>query len=695
MGRIKSRARLLGAVCIVAAIVAGGALPVLLGAGGAASSLGLKRAPVAACSPPSGEGAAEPVAQASPPCTPKLVAKPATGLRDGQTIKVTGSGFAPNELVEFLECQSDVTSNENACAFNIAGAAETDSTGVFKGSFQVRRLIEPESTVIDCATRGACVLAALDEDGNGIATTTPITFKKVPLPSLTVTPATGLADGQTLTVKGAHFDGGSQPVLTECPVGPSEFFNCDSDIAQTVTVGPDGTFTATFDVARILSTDQEFGSGTGIVDCAQAPGCDLDAIGEYYDAAEATAPLSFDPSVPPLPPLNVSLIVNSTGVVNANGGAVLTGTISCTATTPVDVTIQATLDETSLGLSANSTIAASQSCGQTPAPVSLTLPDQTVPFSAGIGEVTLNLMARQGSSVAQQLVSGAISLSVAAHQPAPVYYLALGDTLAFDEYVPAGQGYVADLQADLEATVPGLQLVNLSCSGETSTSMITENFCSYPAGSQLAQAVAFLSAHQASVAVVTMDIGGGDYLPCLIDNPPGVNLQCISTTNAATTANVTSIVSQLKTAAGPSIPIVGMNYFDPFLAYWTGGALGRSIAKESVIVIGEVNGAISAGYATKSIPVADVSGAFQTTDLSQKVKTSFGLVPVAVANVCQWLDFTCAKNEPGFAEDTNPAGALVVAGAFEKLIPANLSAGPKALESKARILKARGATAGG
>jgi hypothetical protein len=144
----------------------------------------------------------------------------------------------------------------------------------------------------------------------------------------------------------------------------------------------------------------------------------------------------------------------------------------------------------------------------------------------------------------------------------------------------------------------------------------------------------------------------------------------------------------LKTAAGPSIPIVGMNYFDPFLAYWTGGALGRSVAEESVTIIGEVNAAITAGYATKSIPVADVSGAFQTTDLSQKVKTSFGRVPVAVANACQWLDFTCAKNEPGFAEDTNPAGALVVAGAFEKEIPVNLSPGPKAAGSKSRRAKA-------
>ena len=98
MGRAK-KSQLLGAVCIAAAIVAGGALPVILGVGGVASSLGLQQAPVASCSPPVGQGAAVPVAQASPPCTPKLTAKPHSGLTDGQTIKVTGSGFVPNDFV--------------------------------------------------------------------------------------------------------------------------------------------------------------------------------------------------------------------------------------------------------------------------------------------------------------------------------------------------------------------------------------------------------------------------------------------------------------------------------------------------------------------------------------------------------------------------------------------------------------------
>jgi len=34
---------------------------------------------------------------------------------------------------------------------------------------------------------------------------------------------------------------------------------------------------------------------------------------------------------------------------------------------------------------------------------------------------------------------------------------------------------------------------------------------------------------------------------------------------------------------------------------------------------------------------------------------------VAVANTCQWLDFTCAKGEGGFGDDTDAAGSSVIA----------------------------------
>ena len=361
--------------------------------------------------------------------------------------------------------------------------------------------------------------------------------------------------------------------------------------------------------------------------------------------AEASTPLAFDPNIPPLPPLNVSLVLATTGQVNTSGGAVLTGTLSCSSTQPVAVSVQVNLAQTSFGLAANSTTTAQPTCTATAVPVTFTVPDEDIPFSAGIGEVTLQLSARNGSAVNQQLLSGAISLSVPSNQPPPHFYVALGDAIA-GAGSPTDPGYVNDIEAKIGTTVPDLELVDLSCFEETSTSMIQGGDCPYPSGSQLAAADAFIAAHKASLALVTIDIGGADFLVCL--DGQSVDPQCITDTNTLMGSNLTTIVTHLRSAAGSSVPIVGMNYFDPFLDYWPEGGSGRAIAEESVSILGSINSVMATVYADQSVPMADVSGAFETTDLSHKVKTSFGRVPVAVANTCNWLDFTCAKGRAGY-----------------------------------------------
>jgi hypothetical protein len=87
-------------------------------------------------------------------------------------------------------------------------------------------------------------------------------------------------------------------------------------------------------------------------------------------------------------------------------------------------------------------------------------------------------------------------------------------------------GYPEQLAATLRQDAPKLELVNLACGGESTVSMIagypvtpppipaTQHYglaCqSYPHGSQLDQAIAFLKAHRSFVNLVTIDIGAGD-----------------------------------------------------------------------------------------------------------------------------------------------------------------------------------------
>jgi lysophospholipase L1-like esterase len=493
---------------------------------------------------------------------------------------------------------------------------------------------------------------------------------------IAVSPATGLADGQNVTVSGSHFDAGDQVTFTECPAGTGLFFECDNEVEQEVTADSTGGFSTTYQTARILTTNEGDPGGDSI-DCAVAPGCVLAALSNFNEDVVASTPLMFNPAVPPLPPLNLTLNLKPAGSVEADGGAALSGTISCASKVPVSVNVEVNVTEDSDSVEPTSSLTTEESCVKAPAPVMFTVADEGVPFAPGVAEVTLSLSARDGSAVTQQTVNGAVTLVTPPHQTPPVYYVAFGDSVAAGFASPPGVGYANDLETFVEATVPNLQLVDLGCSGETTTSMIKGGTCFYPSGSQLSAATAFLSAHQGSVALVTIDNGGNDYLGCLNSSPPSYDAACITAASQTVTTNLTSIMSQLRTAAGTSVPILGMNYFDPFLDYWPDGAGGQAIAKESVTVIGLVNSTVSSVYGSFSSPVADVEGAFETSDLAQKVKSPEGRVPVAVANTCKWLDFTCAKGTGGFGDDTNAAGSSVIAGAFEKVLPADLTAGVK------------------
>ena len=246
--------------------------------------------------------------------------------------------------------------------------------------------------------------------------------------------------------------------------------------------------------------------------------------------------------------------------------------------------------------------------------------------------------------------------STASASAAPTYYVSLGDSLAAGTqpgHFSTNESYTDQLFADLRAGRPTLQHVKLGCPGETTASMITpdlpfegrnaHNPCQYPHGSQLAEAVSFLHAHQKFVALVTIDIGPNDLF-----RGGGV---------PAITTNLPVILAALREAAGPGVPIIGMNFYDPFLApVWFSNPAGLRTEIDQAIVL---NGVFDAIYAAAGIPVADVETAFQTT-----VTTPFGGVPLNVLRICAWT-WMCAPAPLGPDIHANAAGYHVIALAFE------------------------------
>jgi lysophospholipase L1-like esterase len=280
---------------------------------------------------------------------------------------------------------------------------------------------------------------------------------------------------------------------------------------------------------------------------------------------------------------------------------------------------------------------------------------------------------------------GAVALALADAQPAVAdpstgtdngtdYYLSLGDSLAAGTNATAvgvaftDEGYADQLHAALADEDPKLELVKLGCPGESTSSMrfgsqpaTTVESCGtpryyknvlYPKRTQLAEAVSFLQAHNGKVALVTIDIGAGDLqrldaqgnLAICLFEPAGC-----ATQTAAMAENLTAILADLRAAAGPDVPIVGMSYYDVFAPLCISGAAPNFVCGR----VDTANATLVNTYAAAGDPVADVARAFENDDLTKEAD-----------HVCAWTWFCTAR-------DTHPnsIGYGVIAHAFEQALP--------------------------
>lgn len=256
----------------------------------------------------------------------------------------------------------------------------------------------------------------------------------------------------------------------------------------------------------------------------------------------------------------------------------------------------------------------------------------------------------------------------------PVYYLALGDSLSrgiqpgTDGYDVTTQGYVDRLARRLRHRFPRLRLVDLGCSGETTTTMIRGGTCSYPAGSQLAQAADFLRSHRGKIALVTIDIGANDPNSCVIGVQPADILGCLWSRVPQIESHLDTILADLRSAAGRRVLIVGMTYYVPELGLWRTGRNGKIIAVLTEGFAAGVNKLLTARYHHYGALVADVFSAFNSNDFANAIAgpgrfRQTRTAPPNVARICK-LTWMCASEPFGPNEHANNAGYRVIARAF-------------------------------
>jgi lysophospholipase L1-like esterase len=242
------------------------------------------------------------------------------------------------------------------------------------------------------------------------------------------------------------------------------------------------------------------------------------------------------------------------------------------------------------------------------------------------------------------------------------YYLALGDSLARSDQ-PNGDfqhGYAEQLLTLLQQQDPSLRLVKLACGGESTETMIhgsDDLSCAFPHKTQLAEAVAFLQAHRKFVSLVTIDIGADDFVA-------GGGVPAVQ-------ANLPIILDQLRAAAGPGIPIVGMNYYDPFVAdVWFATHDVGQVQAEANSVAAFNTYVLQPIYTAAGDPAADVEARFQVTNTTLVDTDGNGTpdTPVDVVYVCRWT-WACIPPPLGPDVHANTAGYAAITQAFLDAMP--------------------------
>jgi lysophospholipase L1-like esterase len=254
----------------------------------------------------------------------------------------------------------------------------------------------------------------------------------------------------------------------------------------------------------------------------------------------------------------------------------------------------------------------------------------------------------------------AFAASAGASSPPTTYYVALGDSLSTGGGATSGHSYVDDLYAHEASLIPGLQLKNLGCAGDSTTRMIHGGLCTnYTTGNQFGDAEEFLASHVGEVKFVTIDIGGDDINGCA---PGGViNNSCVQKGLQAVATNMQTILGGLR-AAGGNVPIVGMVYYDPWLAFYLNGSSGQQAATASLGLLHQLNSELRGAYKQYQARIAPVQKDFETWNMALTGSFNGQILPLDVANICNWTHM-CDPTNP--SNHTNDTGHAVLARAFE------------------------------
>jgi len=220
-------------------------------------------------------------------------------LVDGDEVTLTVAGLAPGGRFYATQCTSPVADAFESCDIDdlAAGTAGTDGTATV--TVHVDALLDLfQPGPVDCRA-SACGIAVLAAQDFSPAAEAALAFVAdgplAPPAEVTVTPDTGLTDGQSVTVGVSGMVWSEEAVVFACPAAALDTCNAFDGRGLTVT---GGAGSVEMPVQAVIDGD------AGPVDCRELGACVIVASprGAYVAGKSGTAPIAFDPDTVVTPP---------------------------------------------------------------------------------------------------------------------------------------------------------------------------------------------------------------------------------------------------------------------------------------------------------------------------------------------------------------------------------------------------------
>lgn len=241
-------------------------------------------------------GLTPPSAHAGPAPTPTVAVTPAADVVDAQAVTVDGAGWEPGATVIVRQCRVGA----EQCGW-VIGVGDVGADGTFSEAVRVRTLFQRErGGATDCRAVACELRATEEESGTKVTATASTTFDPTaplsPPPTLTVSPASGIRDGDRVTVDGSQFFFVSDSVFVQCAAGTTNVgVGICSPVEGRADPDIDGTFTIDLQVRAVIGQDEN------TIDC-RVDACELLSSMFPYTSVVSRGSLGFDPDAPLGPP---------------------------------------------------------------------------------------------------------------------------------------------------------------------------------------------------------------------------------------------------------------------------------------------------------------------------------------------------------------------------------------------------------